>query len=497
MYDLRKKGHDCRSGFNREKVTTGVLPTENVCRSDFSREEITIKLLPTLLVFLLLLASIPSIAHSAAVGEIKLTSGLVTLVDQGKLSRILGRGDQVHVGDAIHTGIDSSAEILFLDGTRIHLIDNTVFEIKTFSMTQNKAVFYLTQGGLRGQTGSINKSNSDAMKIVTPTADLDIRGTDFTALVCEKNCGKGVQSVNTRKVMKVKTAVKARTVIVRGTVKARSKDGVMRLLQKESPLYVGDTVLTAKKAMAVIVFKDDTRTTVQQDSEFLLENYAYNTEDAEQSEGGFKLVKGSLRFLSGKIGKENRSKYKIFTRTSTIGIRGTGFDLAHKPVKDELPDCEDYKNGKRMELDEADPTYLDLWDGSVEFDYPSGEIIVENGQTYLLPNSCVTPRRIQEMPQEFQGGPRPDSPEVEEEADLPYLFGSRDADGEPGVYLHVTDGEVDANSDNAHLNMGAGETAYIGEDNAYRITEIPDILTETFEQTGQQPGQGGGIICEI
>jgi len=430
-----------------------------------------------------------------SVGKMIFVKGAVSLTVKGKVTRILARGDKLSAGETIHTGHKAKAILKLIDGTQISLIENTDFNIKKLSLEKNKekAELQLLKGGMRAITGLINKNRANNFKLSTPVASIGIRGTDFTTLICEQKCmdKDDVQAINKRKIIKENTAVKARLIIKKGDIKAKNSAGKLRQLAKESPLYLGDTLITGNKSIAVIVFKDNTRTTVQSNSEFLIEDYQFKPDQASKNKAGFKLVKGSMRFLTGKIGKLNREKYKISTPTSSIGIRGTGFDLAY-----------------------TNPTYLALWNGEVNFIFPEGEIIVEDGQIYFLANMNAKPHLIKIMPVQFQNGPRPDSDTINKKANLPYLFGSRDNNGEPGLYLFVKEGEIEAINENIKLNMGQGEAGYVGEDIAYRITDIPVFLLDQFIPPNANQKQQSrlslpielleeiedfdtGIICEI
>ncbi len=419
------------------------------------------------LTFILVLFSATSFANTKEdvrthAGKIVFTKGAVSLVSKDKLIRILAKGAKIYTGEKIHTGDKAKAILKLIDGTQISLIENSDFMVQAISVEKNKekAELQLLKGGMRTITGFINKNRANNFKLSTAIASIGIRGTDFTTYICEQDCKSekdNINSINKTKILKEDTAVKARLIVKKGDVKAKNSTGKIRLLDKESPLYVGDTLLTGKKSIAVIVFKDNTRTTVQSNSEFLIEDYQYRPAEVAKNKASFKLIKGSMRFLTGKIGKLNRDKYAISTPTASIGIRGTGFDLSY-----------------------SNPTYLALWNGSVNFVFAKGELLIKEGQVYFLANREAFAKLIKKMPVKFQRGPRPDSDEVSKKANLLYLFGSRDNQGEPGLYFLVTEGEIEIRNGNVVLNMGQGEAGYVGEHIAYRITEAPGFLLERF-----------------
>ncbi|MBF0265777.1 MAG: FecR domain-containing protein [Gammaproteobacteria bacterium] len=388
--------------------------------------------------------------------------GIVSLVKENKSIKILGRGDQLYENDLIRTGERSKAIIKLIDGTQLSLIENTHFTVKKLSLEKanEKADLHLLKGGLRAITGLVNKNKTGKFKLITPVASIGIRGTDFTTYLCKTNCKESSQksSKDAEKIIKEDTDVKGRILVIKGDVSAKDADGETRQLHKNSPLYEGDTIVTGRHAITVIVFKDNSRTTVQANTQFLIENYAYKPKTPKQSQASFKLIKGSMRFLTGKIGKLNREKFKVTTPTSSIGIRGTGFDLSYGNV-----------------------TYLFLWEGKVHFIYPLGELMVDQGQSFSLSPGQLTPKLIDKIPATYQEGPRPDDPEISEQVDLPELFGARQTDGDVGLYVHVTQGEVEIDNDGIKLNLGKNETGFLGDDKTvYRLIEPPKFLTDPF-----------------
>lgn len=89
-------------------------------------------------------------------------------------------------------------------------------------------------------------------------------------------------------------------------------------------LEEGDIVLTrAKTAQARIKMSDGTLITVGGNSELKIE--AFNTETNDAS---FDLAQGTLRTITGQIGKIAPDRFKIKTKTATMGIRGTDFITA-------------------------------------------------------------------------------------------------------------------------------------------------------------------------
>lgn len=86
-------------------------------------------------------------------------------------------------------------------------------------------------------------------------------------------------------------------------------------------LEVGDEIATLEKdALVKIVMSDGTQLTVGGDSKFTIEEYS-----EESNNASFNLLGGTLRTVTGKIGKVAPDQFKVKTRTATMGIRGTDF----------------------------------------------------------------------------------------------------------------------------------------------------------------------------
>ena len=89
-------------------------------------------------------------------------------------------------------------------------------------------------------------------------------------------------------------------------------------------LVQGDRIETKEKSSVGILFADDTRVSLAANSAITIDKFVY---DKETQDGNFitNLLKGTLAFLTGKMGKANPENVKIKTPLATIGIRGTKF----------------------------------------------------------------------------------------------------------------------------------------------------------------------------
>lgn len=109
-----------------------------------------------------------------------------------------------------------------------------------------------------------------------------------------------------------------------GPMAARTAKGTTRSLAIGSKIESGDTVETAKRTYARLKFTDGSEVTLKPNTQFKVEQYAYDKARPKQDTGRFSLIKGGLRTITGQIGKRgDQNSYRMRTPTATIGIRGT------------------------------------------------------------------------------------------------------------------------------------------------------------------------------
>jgi hypothetical protein len=110
-------------------------------------------------------------------------------------------------------------------------------------------------------------------------------------------------------------AMRGEVFIVRNGSNIAAKSGVS--LEKQ------DTIKTSKKSKAQIKLKDDTTVTIGKDTVFKIEDYKFD--GTSNSKASLKVMKGMFSTITGKIGKVAKNRFKLKTKTSSIGIRGTHF----------------------------------------------------------------------------------------------------------------------------------------------------------------------------
>jgi hypothetical protein len=84
-----------------------------------------------------------------------------------------------------------------------------------------------------------------------------------------------------------------------------------------------DVIKTSKKSKAQIKLNDGTMVTVGKSTVFKIEDYMFD--GTKNSKAQMKVMKGVFSSITGKIGKIAKNRFKLKTKTASIGIRGTHF----------------------------------------------------------------------------------------------------------------------------------------------------------------------------
>ncbi|PZQ64714.1 MAG: hypothetical protein DI563_26440 [Variovorax paradoxus] len=111
---------------------------------------------------------------------------------------------------------------------------------------------------------------------------------------------------------------------VRGEVHVLSAGGDARLARPGDRVSPIDRISTGPASAASLVLRDGTALVLGPDSRLDLKQFHF---DSTTQDGGLlvSLLRGSLRMVSGLIGKTNPDAVRVDTQTATIGIRGTDF----------------------------------------------------------------------------------------------------------------------------------------------------------------------------
>lgn len=92
------------------------------------------------------------------------------------------------------------------------------------------------------------------------------------------------------------------------------------------PVYANDTVRTGSDGSVGIIFKDNSRISLGANSRLDLKKFVFKPAQEQYSMVN-KLTKGTASFVSGKMTKLSPESVVLETPTSTIGVRGTTYNV--------------------------------------------------------------------------------------------------------------------------------------------------------------------------
>ncbi len=285
--------------------------------------------------------------------------------------------------------------------------------------------------------------------MITNTATIGIRGTDFDARICTTDC-KAESAKVAEKPRLNSVLASAKVVNVQGAISAVDNAGARRSLVEGASVYPGETLETGAGAKAVLAFRDDSRMTLGATTRFRVDNFVFDDQNPKEGRFLVSLLKGTMRALTGLIGKANNRNVGFTTATATIGIRGTGLDLeCGADTKEES--CSFY-----------------TWLGTIEVT-PLGQSdfrVLEAGQGLYVSPSAVRPL----VAPTFQNLQRPDAVPV----DTKQLFSATAVeDGKEGLFVFVRDGHIEVTTASETLHLGRGETGFAGNDG---LTARPALM---------------------
>lgn len=172
-----------------------------------------------------------------------------------------------------------------------------------------------------------------------------------------------------------------------GINKVINSAGKSRVVRRGDTVRSGDRLKTTTGRMQVR-FSDNGFVSIKPRSELLIQKYRYNDKEDGKENAIFSLLKGSIRAISGVIGKKNKKAYQYKTPVATIGIRGTAFVLNYCNR-----DCFD-KNGKPI----PDGLYVNNGEGKIIVTSNGGSIDLTPGQFAYVRDSNSRPNQIRRPP---------------------------------------------------------------------------------------------------
>ena len=111
-------------------------------------------------------------------------------------------------------------------------------------------------------------------------------------------------------------AAAGKFLFVNGDVSVVAANGQSNKAKKGDELNEGDAVVTTSSGYAQIKMEDGGSVSVRPDTNFKVNKFQFDGKEDGSEKSFFSLSKGSVRAVTGLVGKKHRENYKIETATS-------------------------------------------------------------------------------------------------------------------------------------------------------------------------------------
>ncbi len=167
-----------------------------------------------------------------------------------------------------------------------------------------------------------------------------------------------------------------------GTARIAKQTGQIYAAIKGDNLYEGDSVATAANSNVQIRMVDEAIVWVRPNTEFKITRYRSTEHGETKNEAVLRLLKGSMRTVTGMIGRANTDDYKLSTPNATIGIRGTEFDAVY--VTPQIA----------ADLQTLPGTYNRVYMGGTSLQGPAGQINLNKDEAGFMGEQASDPPRV-------------------------------------------------------------------------------------------------------
>ncbi|MBV8466614.1 MAG: FecR domain-containing protein [Burkholderiales bacterium] len=175
-----------------------------------------------------------------------------------------------------------------------------------------------------------------------------------------------------------------------GDIRVIGDDGTVKASAVGAGLAGGDSVSTAgDQSWAILRMEDGASFTLRPNTRLHIDKYQYDESNPSNSKSWLNLVKGSLRAITGLIGRQSPSSYALHTPTATIGVRGTDHETT---VIDEEQATAHVQAG----------TYDTVNDGETVMHNEHGDVSIKPGKVgFLQHGGTSAPRMLNYRPAFF------------------------------------------------------------------------------------------------
>lgn len=174
-----------------------------------------------------------------------------------------------------------------------------------------------------------------------------------------------------------------------GNLKAQNSAGEQRTLAIKSAIDEGDTLITSADSYARIKFIDGANLIIRPNSLIKIEDYRFDANKPEEDNVSVNLIKGSLRSITGLVGKRNSDRHRTRTVNATIGIRGTHFGLL---LCQSANSCSSETNlsGDTPETG----LHIDVLEGGITATNQEGEVEIQQGEFGYVASPTSAPVKV-------------------------------------------------------------------------------------------------------
>lgn len=119
---------------------------------------------------------------------------------------------------------------------------------------------------------------------------------------------------------------------VKGAVQALDTAQHARPLERRSPLYEHDTIVTGSGS-GQIIFTDSSIVVLREGTTFRIDQYKFSAAAPKDNQYVAEVAKGGFRTITGLISKSNPNAYEVKTPVATIGVRGTDYSIFYSTTR--------------------------------------------------------------------------------------------------------------------------------------------------------------------
>ncbi len=153
---------------------------------------------------------------------------------------------------------------------------------------------------------------------------------------------------------------------------ARDKAGSLRPLAAGNVVDVGDTLLAGGGQLQLRLI-DGAQIAIYARAELSLDKYQHKPNDGADDSAVMTLLRGTLRTITGLVGKQNPAGYSTKAASATVGIRGTEYLLSV----------------------DGEAVTAEVTEGIITVTTPFGAIELRAGEAAEVKNRAAAPRKVE------------------------------------------------------------------------------------------------------